>query len=364
MTISRVVPDAILAQTNLTGTLSAIDEDPDDAVDTTWLTASGNNVSTDVRVSFPTTTDPLTVGTNGQEFRARVRRFSLTQTGVPTARIELWAAGALVRAGSNTNVGTVDTVLSFAWDESEVANRADVECKVVGTATGGSPSVRNTVEVGAVEWNADTTVAPTAVGNSLDTRWSVSTKVTDDLDARWTVSALATDNADLRWSVSTAVAKTVDARWSVTTAAGTPVDLRWSVSSPVATVLDLRWSAGAAVASSLDTRWSLSATATKALDTRWSVSTSTAKPLGLRWSVDVAGVTAVGRSLDTRWALLSVAGRSADLRWVVDLLIVPGSSSPTVTIGGYSSSAVTGPGASSGPSVAAVASSSSTVSSP
>ena len=154
MATERQAPDAILAQTNLTGVVGDIQDDPD-SPDANWLTASGNNVNTDVRTSFATPTGSPTVGADLQEFRAQVRQFDEGQGGTPTSRCELWENGSLVRAGSNTSVPDGGIVLSFPWDASELAT-ADgslVEVKVVGTKSGGSPGNRNTVEVGAVEWN-------------------------------------------------------------------------------------------------------------------------------------------------------------------------------------------------------------------
>ena len=154
MATERQAPDAILAQTNLTGVVGDIQDDPD-VGDANWLTASGNNVNTDVRTSFATPTGSPTVGAGLQEFRAQVRQFDEGQGGTPTSRCELWENGSLVSAGSNTSVPDGGIVLSFPWDASELAT-ADgslVEVKVVGTKSGGSPGNRNTVEVGAVEWN-------------------------------------------------------------------------------------------------------------------------------------------------------------------------------------------------------------------
>jgi hypothetical protein len=88
-----------------------------------------------------------------------VAKYSGTQTGTPTARIELWQNGVLVRAGANENVTAASPgqVLSFVWDASELTSDptgAQVECKIVGTQSGGSTGVRNSVNLGAVEWNA------------------------------------------------------------------------------------------------------------------------------------------------------------------------------------------------------------------
>lgn len=182
-------PDAILAQTSLTGTVSAIQDDPD-TPDGAWLVASDNNSSTDVRVSFATPNTTPTVGAGLQEFRVRVRRFSASQSGVPTARVELWENGSLIRAGSEVNVTGTGQVISFTWNASELTtgSGANVECMVVGTKTGGSPTTRNTVDVGAVEWNAtvDEAATPVTADRTLRTDWAAKIPASDHaLRAEW-----------------------------------------------------------------------------------------------------------------------------------------------------------------------------------
>src|SRR3990167_1182665 len=128
------------------------------------MVASSNNVATDVRTSFPTPSGNPTVGAGLQEFRALVRKQG--GTGTPTARIELWQAGALVRAGSNTGVtSTSGVVHSLTWNANEIAaaDGSAVECKLVGTQSGGSPSVRASIDMGAVEWNVTYTIAGAAL---------------------------------------------------------------------------------------------------------------------------------------------------------------------------------------------------------
>jgi hypothetical protein len=164
VTSERLAPDTILTQTNLTGAVTDIDDDPD-APDGLWLIASGNNVNTAVSVAFPSPTVSPTAGADLQEFRAQVREFDTGQTGTPTARIELWENGALVRAGPDFSVIVQGQIIAFTWDANELSfsDGSLVECRVVGTKSGGSPSSRNTVEVGAVEWNAEVSAA----GSSL-----------------------------------------------------------------------------------------------------------------------------------------------------------------------------------------------------
>jgi hypothetical protein len=159
MASERQAPDAILAQTELTGVVGDIDEDPD-SPDGNWLVATGNNVDTDVRTSFPTPTGNPTVGAGLQEFKAWVRQYDEGQSGTPDVRIELWENGGLVRAGSDENVTTSGHMVTFTWNANELgtADGSLVECKVVGTKSGGSPGNRNTVDVGAIEWNVDYSV--------------------------------------------------------------------------------------------------------------------------------------------------------------------------------------------------------------
>ncbi len=126
------------------------------------MAATGNNVNTDVRCDFATPVNPPTVGADLQEFKIEVRQFDGGQTGTPQARIELWENGALVRAGSDVNVTSdVSQVISFTWNANEIATSDGslVEAKFVGTKSGGAPGARNAVDLGAMEWNADTTAA-------------------------------------------------------------------------------------------------------------------------------------------------------------------------------------------------------------
>lgn len=158
MALETKTPTSILASTDLSGAVTDIDEDPDSA-DGNWMVASGNNVNTDVRVDFDTPTDTLTSGADLQEFKAHVRQFDEGQSGTPQVRMELWENGTLVRAGSDENVTTGGHTFTFTWNATELTDQSglNVECKVVGTKSGGSPGARNTVDVGAVEWNLDYT---------------------------------------------------------------------------------------------------------------------------------------------------------------------------------------------------------------
>lgn len=142
------------------------DDDPDASFAT--VNATGNNVSTQWGADFPIPSGNPTVGASLQEFRAGVEEFDNTQSGTPNARVELWENGALVRAGPNVPVSGY-AVLSFTWDANELAtvDGGLVQCKVIGTKSGGSPGARNAVRIGHVEWNVDYGVGATTYYETL-----------------------------------------------------------------------------------------------------------------------------------------------------------------------------------------------------
>ncbi len=153
MVAETLRPDGQLSCSGLaTCVVTEHDQDPD--TNSTTIAATGNNTNTEYGVDFPTPSGNPTVGADLQEFRAGVIEFDSGQTGTPDARIELWENGALVRAGSNTPV-SVYAVLSLTWNANELAT-ADgslVQCKVIGTKSGGGPTARNTARIGHIEWN-------------------------------------------------------------------------------------------------------------------------------------------------------------------------------------------------------------------
>jgi len=148
-------------------TVANLDEDPDGA-GTDWAVSTNNNTSHTGHFSFGTPTDPLTDGANLQGFRVSAREAASCGTGTPTLRIELWESNTLIRAGGENNVtavfgctqGTDCDVFELLWNATEITTAANVEVKVFSTKAGGAPSVRCAVDIGAVEWNADTTAAP------------------------------------------------------------------------------------------------------------------------------------------------------------------------------------------------------------
>ena len=147
VTLERLPPDAILLQTNLSGAVTDIDDDPDDP-DGLFLTAVSSTSNTDLRVSFGTPATPK-IGSGLQEFRALVAKTDATD---PSYSLELWENGSSIRVLATGAVSTFGgEVVSGTWNANEIstADGSLVECRILGTA-----SVDATVVEGAVEWNA------------------------------------------------------------------------------------------------------------------------------------------------------------------------------------------------------------------
>ena len=166
-----LIPDTLLQQDNLTGALSTIQDDPD-SPDANWMTALDNNTTSLVRVGFPTPSNTLS---GAQEFKALVRKMG--GTGSPSAFVGLFENGTFVSDNSGDSI-TGDTIITHSWDASAISNPANVECRVYGSPSGGGPSVRAALEVGAIEWNA--VVAGGAQDSVVATILAVITRTIDD----------------------------------------------------------------------------------------------------------------------------------------------------------------------------------------
>lgn len=82
-TDEREAPDTLAVQTNLTGAVTDIDDDPD-SPDGLWLTASGSSTA---RVTFPTPTGSPTVGAGLQNFRVLLRKNATGPSGGGTEAV-------------------------------------------------------------------------------------------------------------------------------------------------------------------------------------------------------------------------------------------------------------------------------------
>lgn len=126
-----ISPDAIISQTNLTGAVADIQDDPE-SPDANWLTANSLD-NTVLHVSFPTPNGPLEPGADLQTFRVWARKTTSVNTS-PLLHAYLYEGG-VQKADLGTATVTSDTgqVVEFTWDAASLADvsGADVELRVV-----------------------------------------------------------------------------------------------------------------------------------------------------------------------------------------------------------------------------------------
>lgn len=201
MATERLAPDAILASTGLSGTVSDIQDDPD-SPDGNWLTNTSSNANNDLRVSFPTPTPALDSG-SVQEFRVLIRKTSNSNSAGWS--LQLWENGSQV--GSALNSGTLSNttavVVSGSWNKTSLSDQtgANVELRLQQTSggSGGAAGNRAWIEVGAVEWNTQYT-APS--GPTITAHPSNQT-VTEGQSASFTVSATGSGTLLYQWQEDT-----------------------------------------------------------------------------------------------------------------------------------------------------------------
>jgi hypothetical protein len=154
MAAERIAPDTLITQTNLTGSITDIDDDPD-SPDGNWLTADDDGTDTVCLVGFAAPVGALTDGADLQEFKAQVRRSASGGTD-PDVDLALFESGSLVRTISTGTTITSDSgqIVTATWNANELAgDGTNAEFRILGNRSGGSPAGRRTVEIGAVEWN-------------------------------------------------------------------------------------------------------------------------------------------------------------------------------------------------------------------
>ena len=136
MTAETLNPDVLIAQTNLSGSVTDIDDDPD-SPDGLWLSTSSNNADSIARVSFPSPTGNLTSGAGLQEFRSFVR-VTANASNV-NFDLYLYENGAVLNGGapigSITSNSTAGQLLTGTWDASLLSDQSgvNVEARVYAT---------------------------------------------------------------------------------------------------------------------------------------------------------------------------------------------------------------------------------------
>lgn len=149
----------LYATSHITGTVST----PANALgapDAVGWTTDIDNTSWDSRFAMgnPTPGDVLS-GT--QTVTVRVRKE--TGTGTPTLTAEVWENGSFV-ATLFTNQSVTSLTgenIAGTFSGASITDAANVEVRLIGTASGGGPSARSTPQIDGITWTA-THIAPSA----------------------------------------------------------------------------------------------------------------------------------------------------------------------------------------------------------
>ncbi len=230
----RQSPDAITASTSVSGTVAAVQDDPD-SPNGSFLTQAGSvQASTAVRVSFATPTGPPTAGAGLQECRAQVRRSNAGGSNAcnPSAVIEVLDNGSVIATSASISItNNTSQIVSLTWNASAltVASGSAVECRI--TASGCDGSNGHSVEYGAIEWNVTYTAAtPTPTKTATPTATvTATTTATPTVTVTPTVTATPTKTATPTVTTTPTVTATQTATPTLTatptpTVTATPID--------------------------------------------------------------------------------------------------------------------------------------------
>lgn len=152
--LERIIPDEILSITNLTGSISDIQDDPD-SPDGNWIVTLSQNTNVNIRIGFASTNFRVTPNST-QEFKFHVRKNS-TGGNTTTYNVRLYESGVL-RATSDTFTVSATETRSFTWNSNLLTSSAfgqNVQFELAQLG-GGTTGTRRWIEIGAVEWNANT----------------------------------------------------------------------------------------------------------------------------------------------------------------------------------------------------------------
>lgn len=190
-------PNSIITQTNLSGAIGDLDDDPD-SPDANWWTAGAAGSDTVAHVGFASLQPALDLftGASLQELRVVVRK-NASGGSDPDAQVHLYESGngGNPLASSSVTSVTSDTgqVISLLFNASLLTDVSadDLEVRIEGTSNGGGPNAR-TVEVGAVQFNP-TTVPLRAWDQAWGTQVNGAASATDQVTVDSTAGASEDD---------------------------------------------------------------------------------------------------------------------------------------------------------------------------
>ncbi len=135
-----------------------IDDDPD-SPDANFLIANDTNTDVSVRTSFSDPSRDISTGADLQEIRVEARKTAGSGVSDASLSIEIYEQGNPTALFTSTaqNVTSADgEVFSFTFDAAILADisAGNLEVVVNGGRSGGTPSSRSAVDIGAIEFNS------------------------------------------------------------------------------------------------------------------------------------------------------------------------------------------------------------------
>ncbi|MGB0747196.1 MAG: hypothetical protein ACPGO3_00475 [Magnetospiraceae bacterium] len=271
-TSESLPPNTLLDQTNLSGALADIDEDPA-GPDGAWLTAASDNVDSICRTGFPTPAADLQTGANLQTFRAWVR--VTANASAIDFNMYLYEAGSILNGGApiatlNT-ASTSGVLITGTWNAALLADisGADVEVEIVATKSGGSPAARTTGEVGAIAWDVALTNGLTPISETLSVPFDTRAAISELLDARWDDFAAIAESVALSWDTREQLAENIAAAWDTRAALVETTAIPYDVFAGVLETLSAQWDSRAALAETTTAPWDVAATVSEVLTALW-----------------------------------------------------------------------------------------------
>ena len=163
MPTESLYPNGEFSKTNFTGTyLDVATEVATPGTD--WMDPTDDGTNNAVTFNFETPTDNLTAGVGLQTIKVWVRK-QVAAGNNPAMLVEVRQAGnvtplaTLVAAETITSDTGEQFTYTFNANILAAASGVDFELHFAGARSGGSPTLRRNLSIGAVEWVADYTAA-------------------------------------------------------------------------------------------------------------------------------------------------------------------------------------------------------------
>jgi len=175
--LAIVVPDGVIASSNMTGAATDIDEGW--TPDANWMTPTAAGSDWDVHLSFPSPGggETPTPGARYQCFWAYVKApTATTKVQFPTVRLELWEKGnitALGVVGTKAILSTTGQWLFWSWDAAEIGDFVDLQVKLFFSYVEGplGSDTGQRAHLGAFHWQTYNAGNEFSSSAEYDTGW-------------------------------------------------------------------------------------------------------------------------------------------------------------------------------------------------